>query len=151
VSSHLSLRHPERFDCEESKNGNMEASTSAFRSTLPYKVGECIYSGNAEEKLRIEAATYIWLRENCPDIPIPELLGFGLPGGHSVWMVFFQSRRSSLIHAVYTACKLIYVHENNMVSSTCHFSHFSVAPLLSIHKLQTFIGRGAWIYDPRIH
>ena len=47
-----------------------------IRFPLPYKVGEEDFSGNAEEKLRCEAATYIWIRENCPDVPIPQLWGF---------------------------------------------------------------------------
>lgn len=47
-----------------------------IRFPLPYKVGEEDFSGNAEEKLRCEAATYIWIQGNCPDVPIPQLLGF---------------------------------------------------------------------------
>ncbi|KAL4954293.1 hypothetical protein BDW69DRAFT_205332 [Aspergillus filifer] len=39
----------------------------AFRVPLPYKCGERYYPGNCEEKLRSEAATYIWINENCPD------------------------------------------------------------------------------------
>lgn len=66
---------------------NSEQSLPArmgFRVPLPYKVGEEALPGNAEEKVRSEAATYIWIRENCPDIPIPKLRGFGVPGGLSV-------------------------------------------------------------------
>jgi hypothetical protein len=55
-----------------------------FRVPLPYKLGEKAFAGNAEEKVRSEAATYIWINENCSDIPIPKLRGFGLPGGLSV-------------------------------------------------------------------
>lgn len=47
-----------------------------MRFPLPYKVGEEECPGNAEEKLRCEAATYVWIQENCPDVPIPQLLGF---------------------------------------------------------------------------
>lgn len=56
----------------------------AFRVPLPYKIGEETFPGNAEEKIRTEAATYIWIQKNCPDIPIPKLRGFGVPGGCSV-------------------------------------------------------------------
>ena len=56
----------------------------AFRVPLPYKIGEEEFPGNAEEKVRSEAATYIWSNKNCPDIPIPKLRGFGVPGGLSV-------------------------------------------------------------------
>ena len=47
-----------------------------IRFPLPYKIGEEDYPGNAEEKLRCEAATYVWLQQHCPDVPIPRLLGF---------------------------------------------------------------------------
>ncbi len=55
-----------------------------IRFPLPYKVGELQHPGNAEEKIRSEAATFIWIRENCPTVPIPYLWGFGLPDGKSV-------------------------------------------------------------------
>ena len=54
------------------------------RFPLPYKTGEMEHPGNADEKLRCEAATYIWIRENCPDVPIPRLWGFAFSDGHSV-------------------------------------------------------------------
>ncbi|KAL2760844.1 hypothetical protein ACRALDRAFT_2131068 [Sodiomyces alcalophilus JCM 7366] len=54
-----------------------------IRFPLPYKIGEEFRRGNVEEKLRCEAATYIWLRNHCPDVPIPSLLGFGFPGTQS--------------------------------------------------------------------
>jgi hypothetical protein len=56
----------------------------AFRVPLPYKVGEQHYPGNCEEKLRSEAATYIWINKNCPEVPTATLRGFGVPGGMSV-------------------------------------------------------------------
>ena len=54
------------------------------RFPLPYKIGEANNPGNMEEKLRTEIAAYIWLQEMCPDVPIPTLHGFGLPGGQCV-------------------------------------------------------------------
>ncbi|PVH82322.1 hypothetical protein DL98DRAFT_548036 [Cadophora sp. DSE1049] len=54
-----------------------------LRVPLPYKVGESAYPGNANEKLRTEAATFVWIKENCPDVPILYLWGFGFPGGQS--------------------------------------------------------------------
>jgi hypothetical protein len=51
---------------------------------LPHKIGEDRYPANSEEKILAEAATYIWIRENCPAIPIPYLWGFGLPDNSSV-------------------------------------------------------------------
>jgi hypothetical protein len=58
-----------------------------IRFPLPYKIGESTFPGNADEKLRCEAATYIWIRDHCPSIPIPHLWGFGFVGGQSVWVL----------------------------------------------------------------
>ncbi|BCR96230.1 uncharacterized protein AKAW2_21169A [Aspergillus luchuensis] len=52
-----------------------------MRFPLPYKVGESQQPGNSDEKLRCEAATYIWTRQNCPSIPIPQLWGFAFAQG----------------------------------------------------------------------
>lgn len=69
--------------------GGQRPSKMAFRVPLPYRVGEEAYPGNAEEKVRSEAATYIWISENCPDIPIPKLRGFGVSGDISVGALCF--------------------------------------------------------------
>lgn len=55
-----------------------------IRFPLPYKVGEAFRHGNVDEKLRSEAATYIWMQQNCPNVAIPRLFGFGFPGKQSV-------------------------------------------------------------------
>lgn len=55
-----------------------------IRFPLPYRVGEAFHAGNMDEKLRSEAATYAWLQEHCPAIPIPRLHGFALSTGQSV-------------------------------------------------------------------
>ncbi|PTU19992.1 hypothetical protein P175DRAFT_0509952 [Aspergillus ochraceoroseus IBT 24754] len=52
-----------------------------IRFPLPYKVGEIQHPGNADEKLRCEAATFIWIRQNCPSIPMPRLWGFAFAQG----------------------------------------------------------------------
>ncbi|KKZ64744.1 hypothetical protein EMCG_09348 [[Emmonsia] crescens] len=54
-----------------------------IRFPLPYRVGEDPCPGNADEKIRCEAGTYAWLQENCPDVPIPHLYGFGLSTGQT--------------------------------------------------------------------
>ncbi|OAQ62054.2 aminoglycoside phosphotransferase [Pochonia chlamydosporia 170] len=58
-----------------------QTRTVFMRIPFPYRIGEDHCPGNVEEKLRTEIAPYIWLRQNCPDIPIPELHAFGLPDG----------------------------------------------------------------------
>jgi len=55
-----------------------------LRFALPFRCGEEYNPGNVEEKLRCEAATYIWLQRHCPSIPTPRLLGIGFPGTESV-------------------------------------------------------------------
>lgn len=49
-----------------------------LRFPLPYRVGEATRPGNSDEKINCEAATYAWLQENCPSVPIPHLYGFRL-------------------------------------------------------------------------
>ncbi|RDL30741.1 Uncharacterized protein BP5553_10086 [Venustampulla echinocandica] len=65
------------------KRAKHHARRVLIRLPLPYKVGESKHPGNAEEKLRCEAAAFIWIQENCPTVPIPYLWGFGFPGGRS--------------------------------------------------------------------
>jgi len=55
-----------------------------IRFPLPYRIGENCCPGNADEKVRCEAGTYVWLKENCPSVPIPHLYGFGLSSGKIV-------------------------------------------------------------------
>lgn len=55
-----------------------------IRIPLPYKVGEAENPGNIEEKLRCEAATFMWIKEQSPEVPIPRLWGFGFPSGQCV-------------------------------------------------------------------
>ncbi|PYI36229.1 hypothetical protein BP00DRAFT_472418 [Aspergillus indologenus CBS 114.80] len=54
-----------------------------IRFPLPYKVGEALNPGNVDEKLRCEAATFIWIRQQQLDVPLPQLWGFGFPGGQT--------------------------------------------------------------------
>lgn len=55
-----------------------------LRFPLPYRVGEATRPGNSDEKVNCEAATYAWLQENCPRVPIPKLYGFGLSTNQKV-------------------------------------------------------------------
>ncbi|KJZ72472.1 hypothetical protein HIM_08141 [Hirsutella minnesotensis 3608] len=68
-----------------------------LRFPLPYKVGDDVCPGNADEKLRSEAATYLWLQQNCPDVPVPRLLGFGFPGKRSFTAVQHESLLNRII------------------------------------------------------
>lgn len=55
-----------------------------LRCPLPYMLGG---PDGLDEKIRCEAATFAWISENCPRVPIPHLWGFGLPNGSSVCLV----------------------------------------------------------------
>lgn len=62
-------------------DGRLRATVPEYailRFPLPYRVGESTRSGSVDEKVNCEAATYAWLQENCPTVPIPKLYGFGL-------------------------------------------------------------------------
>ncbi|KAJ3468186.1 hypothetical protein MRS44_002251 [Fusarium solani] len=69
---------------EEDARGSSLPAQALVRIPLPYKVGEDFNPGNVDEKVRSEAATYIWMQKNCPDVPIPRLFGFGFPGTRSM-------------------------------------------------------------------
>jgi len=61
-----------------------QATRVLIRIPLPYKVGEEGNPGNADEKLRCEAATYLWIQQHCPEIRTPRLLAFGFSDGPCV-------------------------------------------------------------------
>lgn len=70
-----------------------------IRFPLPYKVGEEDFPGNAEEKLRCEAATYVWIQQNCPDVPIPRLLAFAFGDNHCVIYQLPSHRATHRLHS----------------------------------------------------
>ncbi|ATY64938.1 SET domain [Cordyceps militaris] len=45
-----------------------------LRLPFSHRIGEGPFPGNLEEKIRTETATYLWLQEHCPDVPIPTLI-----------------------------------------------------------------------------
>ena len=55
-----------------------------IRCPLPPKIAEDRNPGSIDEKLACEAATYIWMQENCSSIRIPFLHGFGFRDGRHV-------------------------------------------------------------------
>lgn len=101
VRLHLGVRHCHLGVREVWSSGSFNVALPIFlsqnqivymRIPLPYRVGEAHCPGNVEEKLQTEIATYMWLRENCPDVPIPELHAFGLPDGSTVKLKLIISR-----------------------------------------------------------
>lgn len=95
VSFHLGVEHCQVADENDWLFGSYNACIPVYinlpskervlvRIPLPFKVGELNNPGNVEEKLRCEVATYIWIHENCPTVPIPSLHGFAFPDGQTV-------------------------------------------------------------------
>ncbi|CAK7263486.1 hypothetical protein SEPCBS57363_000583 [Sporothrix epigloea] len=52
-----------------------------LRLPIAAKCAESKYPGSILEKMRCETAMYVWMQQNCPDVRIPHLYGFGLPIG----------------------------------------------------------------------
>ncbi|EJT79819.1 hypothetical protein GGTG_04902 [Gaeumannomyces tritici R3-111a-1] len=61
-----------------------------FRCPLPYKFPEAQYPGTIDEKVGMEVGAYVWIQENCPDIRIPHLYGFGFSDGRQPRIGSFQ-------------------------------------------------------------
>lgn len=57
------------------------------RIPLPYKLAEARFHGNVDEKLRCEVATFIWLLDRHPTVPVPFLWGFGFRTGSCVRVI----------------------------------------------------------------
>jgi hypothetical protein len=72
------------LDINRTKNTLSLPPQAMLRFALPFRCGEEYSPGNVEEKLRCEAATYVWLQRNCLFIPTPRLLAMGFPGTESV-------------------------------------------------------------------
>ncbi|KAM3422581.1 hypothetical protein BST61_g73 [Cercospora zeina] len=79
------------------------------RCPFPHRLGSPSLPNISAEKIRSESATFAWLSKNCPNIPIPRLWGFGLPGGQTfkplaycswIWRTLEWLRHST--------CKAIY-------------------------------------------
>lgn len=63
------------------------------RCPMGHKLAEDRHPGTVDEKLSTEVATYAWMQEICPEVPIPALLGFGFTDGrhftHVQWRPFY--------------------------------------------------------------
>lgn len=52
---------------------------------MAYRLGSDV--GSVDEKISCEVATYVWIQDNCQEVRIPELLGFGFSNGRRVSLV----------------------------------------------------------------
>lgn len=95
VSQHLSLSSSQRCDISDRSEWlyggfnvcipitvtNWRKQRLVLRCPLPYMADG---PAGLEEKIRCEAATFFWISQNCPRVPIPHLWGFGLPDSSGV-------------------------------------------------------------------
>ncbi|KGO69187.1 hypothetical protein PITC_096000 [Penicillium italicum] len=96
-----------------SKQGQYLGKRALIRFPLPYKIGEFKNPGNVDEKLRCEAATFIWIHSHCPEISTPQLWGFGLVGGQSVGLsviISYGYKNSNNFYLVYETGECLFGH-----------------------------------------
>lgn len=76
-----------------------ESKRYILRCPMAHKLAEAPYPGTVDEKLGCEVGTYAWMQDNCPDIRIPFLYGFGFSDHRHVRSIClpFILLRSSLI------------------------------------------------------
>jgi len=67
---------------------NWRAPRVLIRCPIPFYLD----SHAIDEKLRCEAAAFLWIPQHCPAVPVPKLCALGLPNGLSV------SVESSALH-----------------------------------------------------
>lgn len=67
----------------ETKSGNL-CRKVIFRCPMPHKLAEDIYPGAIDEKLSCEVGAYTWMQDNCSDVRIPHLYGFGFSDSRHV-------------------------------------------------------------------
>jgi hypothetical protein len=115
---------------------------------LPYKVGESRNPGNVDEKLRCEAATFIWIHENCPEILIPQLWGFGLVGGQSVWQLNWYRldyMKSNVWFLQFTKPQNAPLGPRFLVNQKIYYVALGMYPTLSLYLPSTFDYARKWV------
>ena len=95
VAQHLPIRHSQ--ECTISQPSDWMQGD--FNVCIPVSVNRLrqqrylircpfphMFSGadGIDEKIRCEAASYAWMSQRCPRVPIPHLWGFGVPDGSYV-------------------------------------------------------------------
>ncbi|KAL4886507.1 hypothetical protein BJY04DRAFT_228365 [Aspergillus karnatakaensis] len=101
VAHHLNLNSPDACHVHDVQNwlhGSFNVcipvTICAFKQVilrlpLPYRVGEELMPGNGDEKVR-----------NCPDVPVPELYGFGLSTGETFTCLENLPLLSKWLHSI---------------------------------------------------
>jgi hypothetical protein len=60
-----------------------------FRCPMPHKLAEAKYPGTIDEKLSCEVGAHIWMQDECTDIRIPHLYGFGFSDNRHVSYLYY--------------------------------------------------------------
>jgi hypothetical protein len=95
VSHHLSLKQHQHCTVAEQSSwmygdfnacipitvSNWRTQRLLLRCPFPHMLSGSHTTDKADEKVRCEAATFTWISQNCTQVPVPRLWGFGLPGG----------------------------------------------------------------------
>ncbi|KAK4040825.1 hypothetical protein C8A01DRAFT_45934 [Parachaetomium inaequale] len=92
-----------------------------FCCAMPHKLAEAQYAGTVDEKLSCEIGAYLWMQENCPDVRIPCLYGFGFSDGryftHARYRPFL-SRISRIVASAYMLLEYVNPVSGQMLSAT---------------------------------
>ncbi|KAK2807306.1 hypothetical protein FQN50_005460 [Emmonsiellopsis sp. PD_5] len=154
VSFHLRAKHCQVVDESQWLYGSYNVCIPVYinwpsddrvliRIPLPYKIGEANNPGNVDEKLRCEVATYTWIREHCPTVPIPSLYAFAFPNGHT----FAEPRSASLFSRI---CW----HTTRAIRSllglprSCPYIHLtSLSSMTTGYMITSFVSNGRLLSD----
>jgi hypothetical protein len=66
-----------------------------IKCPLPHRLGGLVDPRLLDEKVRCEAASFAWISQNCPRVPIPRLWGFALSNGLTVGVPEFNPRSNA--------------------------------------------------------
>jgi hypothetical protein len=55
-----------------------------MRCLIAYLLIKAAYPGTLDEKMACEVGVYVYIKDNCPDILIARLIGFGFLDGRKV-------------------------------------------------------------------
>lgn len=61
-----------------------DSTRKIFRCPLPKYASEEQCTSPSDEFARVAAGTQAWMTANCPEVPVPQLRGFGFLTGHHV-------------------------------------------------------------------
>ncbi|KAK3303845.1 uncharacterized protein B0T15DRAFT_285932 [Chaetomium strumarium] len=95
-----------------------------FRCAMPHKLAEARYPGTVDEKLGCKVGSYVFIQENCPNVRIPHLYGFGFSDSRQFTHV---CHRPFLVRISHMFRRCIYRLFDRVLSQyTCNATHHSV-------------------------